>query len=92
MKDILCVARRSQSESCEYFPCDQFGLKVALSEDQGNDSSFYSDVKVQISNMSDEDFLGVIHLKLLGEDIAPKFFMPGFMYNTNTADKPSSGR
>ncbi|SCY71668.1 hypothetical protein SAMN02910292_02610 [Lachnospiraceae bacterium XBB2008] len=68
--------------------------------------------RVRLTNTSEEDFLGVVHIKLMTdeaypEDFAtgrtnagnsvtdgaiPKIFMPGYMYNTNTADKPSSGR
>lgn len=47
---------------------------------------------VELINNSSEDFKGVIHIKLIEKVQEPKFFMPGYMYNRNTADKPNSGR
>ena len=92
IKDILCVARRAGSENIDYYPCGKFGLRIELSDEKDDVNDFVTEVKVIISNTSVEDFNGVIHLKLLGDAKTPKFFMPGFMYNTNTADMPSSGR
>lgn len=48
--------------------------------------------KVTLTNKSGEDFRGVIHMKLVRQCEEPKFFMPGYMYNRNTAHMPSSGR
>ena len=90
MNDILCVVRPAQSEKCDYFSCDEFGLEIGSSEDKVN--PICTDVKVRITNTSKADFKGIVHLKLMFDVNEPKFFMPGFMYNTNTADKPSSGR
>ncbi|MCR5684335.1 MAG: hypothetical protein K6G81_02800 [Lachnospiraceae bacterium] len=90
--NIACVARRAHSGECDYYPCDTFGLRMELFGNKGNVNPVSSEVKVRISNTSDGDFRGVIHLKLMINAGEPKFFMPGFMYNTNTAEKPSSGR
>lgn len=92
MTDILCLARRSQSDECEYFPADTIGLEFDLGLEESNRDSICTCMKARIHNASDEDFKGVVHLKLMLNEEKPKFFMPGFMYNTNTADKPSSGR
>ncbi len=92
MTDILCLARRSQSEDCNYSPADVFGLRFELVPGEGNGNQICTYMNVRIHNASDEDFKGVVHIKLMLDEEKPKFFMPGFMYNTNTADKPSSGR
>ena len=81
-----------EGEKCDYSPCEAFGLKVDISEDKNAADSICTDVKVRISNTSEADFKGIVHLKLMADENEPKFFMPGFMYNTNTAEKPSSGR
>ncbi|WP_026526425.1 hypothetical protein [Butyrivibrio sp. VCD2006] len=92
IQDINCVARSSEGEHSDYYSCDKYGLKIVLSDEKDDANGFYTDVKVGITNTSKEDFNGVIHLKFMADDENPKFFMPGLMYNTNTADKPSSGR
>ncbi|MBR5419724.1 MAG: hypothetical protein IK115_01100 [Lachnospiraceae bacterium] len=90
--DIVCIARRSHSEKCDYYPCDTFGLQIGSIEDMDDADPICTELRVRISNSSSEDFKGVVQLKLMIDADEPKFFMPGFMYNTNTADKPSSGR
>ena len=92
IQDIICVARSLGSGHSDYYPCEKYGLKIELSGEKDDANSVYTDVKVDITNTSEEDFNGVVHLKVMADDEKPKFFMPGFMYNTNTADKPSSGR
>ena len=92
IQDIICVARSLGSGHSDYYPCEKYGLKIELSGEKDDANSFYTDVKVDITNTFKEDFNGVVHMKFMAEDEKPKFFMPGFMYNTNTADKPSSGR
>ena len=90
--NIVCVARRSYSEKNDYYPCDTLGLQMEFSEDQDNANPICTDMRVSITNTSEKDFKGIVHLKLMINANSPKFFMPGFMYNTNTAEKPSSGR
>lgn len=86
------MARRSLSEKCDYYPCEKYGLKIELSDEKRDASGFCTELKVAVSNTSEQDFSGIIHLKITADDREAKFFMPGFMYNTNTADMPSSGR
>ena len=88
--DLTCVARRSQSEELDYYSSDKFGLHFECHRDFEDDGCVL--VKAQIANTSKEDFKGIVHVKLMMDEKEPKFFMPGFMYNINTADKPSSGR
>ena len=90
LSDMISVARRFRTEECSYYPADEFGLMTNFSINASDD--ICSSVNVRITNTLDEDFNGVVHIKLMIEEKEPKFFMPGFMYNTNTADKPSSGR
>ena len=63
-----------------------------LSAEESGKYTGGTDLTVRITNTSEEDFSGVIHIKLMSEESDPRIFMPGYMYNTNTADKPSSGR
>ena len=90
LSDMISVARRFRTEECSYYPADEFGLMTNFSINASDD--ICSSVNVRITNTLNEDFNGVVHIKLMIEEKEPKFFMPGFMYNTNTADKPSSGR
>ena len=90
--NIVCVARQSHSEKCNYYPCDTFGLRLNLFENMDTANTLCDELRVSITNTTKEDFEGVLHLKLMADAKEPKFFMPGFMYNTNTAEKPSSGR
>jgi hypothetical protein len=46
-------------------------------------------MQVQITNASDNDWEGVIHLELcFGKGGNPRFFLPGFMYGTNRGEAP----
>lgn len=90
--DIICLARICQSKENTYYPSETFGLKVDYSLNENIEKNIFRDVTVRITNSSEEDFKGVVHIKFMADEENPKFFMPGFMYNTNTADKPSSGR
>ena len=90
--NIVCVARKSLSEKYDYYPCDTYGLQVELLGNKENTNSVCTEKRVRITNTLKDDFKGVVHLKLMVDEKEPKFFMPGFMYNTNTAEKPSSGR
>ena len=91
-ENILCVARQSHSVNCDYYPCETLGLRMEVSEAPGDSNPIGTDMRVRITNTSKTDFKGILHLKLMIDADSPKFFMPGFMYNTNTADMPSSGR
>lgn len=51
-----------------------------------------SSYKVTVTNDAKNDFEGVIHFKVSGPEASSKFFMPGYMYNRNTADMPYSNR
>ncbi|MBR2527624.1 MAG: hypothetical protein IKE58_04015 [Blautia sp.] len=92
MPEIQCVARRAESEIDVYHPAELMGIRMEFSQDESGKSSVCTRLNMRITNTAEEDFMGVIHIKLMIDEVTPKFFMPGFMYNTNTADKPSSGR
>ena len=89
---MICVVRPLQSRESSYLPAEAYDLNVVFSLDEDNIDTISKEVTVRITNTSENDFKGVVHIKLLIDEKDPKFFMPGFMYNTNTADKPSSGR
>lgn len=78
------TAKRIDEQSKEYIPFSASGLKsevTKVSEDE-----IKAVYKISVSNLSECDFYGVIHVKVLAESEKSKFFMPGYMYNTNTAD------
>lgn len=88
--ELLCEIRCAGTDSIAYVDSDKVKLKWNISE------SFSGDIKkiyrVCLQNDSDIDFEGVVHFKIRYKAQEPKFFMPGYMYNRNTADMPSSGR
>lgn len=92
MKNIAfsCKVRPAYSESTKYIDCGDAGISFFI-KTVGSDAvaQRYS---VKIKNTGESDFLGIIHIKATAEKGLPKFFMPGFIYNRNTADMPSSGR
>lgn len=95
MKTMEFEARKAYSESVTYLPVDQCGLVVnACVKGLIPNGELY---EVSIKNEAKEAFTGVVHAKIV-VDLAdcPKdslgFFMPGYMYGTNTADMPNHGR
>lgn len=48
--------------------------------------------EVNIKNNSSNDFNGVIHIKVEKEVSDPKVYMPGYMYNANTAEMELDNR
>lgn len=48
--------------------------------------------EVNIKNSSSNDFNGIIHIKVEKEVSDPKVYMPGYMYNTNTAEMELDNR
>ncbi|MDO5436427.1 MAG: hypothetical protein Q4G19_08670 [Clostridia bacterium] len=47
---------------------------------------------VSVTNSGKKAYSGILHFSVRCKAADPKFFMPGYMYNRNTADMPSSGR
>ena len=87
---ITCEARRAYSDSIKYNDLAEEGLDCQL-RDAGTIPNGKL-VEVRVKNVSDCDFLGVIHVRVLLGQKHPQFFMPGYMYGNNTADMPSHGR
>ena len=87
---LKCVVRPAGEPGTAYVPAEQRGLKWEYRKTSEDEiSSVY---RVSVSNDAACDFLGVIHFKVCTDAREPKFFMPGYMYDRNTADLPSSGR
>ncbi len=85
---IECEARRSGSGL--YRSSDEEGIVFSYKIVRENGiSRIYH---ICLSNSRSEDFCGVIHVKALMPADDPLFFMPGYMYGSNTAEMPSSGR
>ncbi len=86
---LECVVRRL-GKSEQYLPADSEGIEFSytpVSED-----GIKKIYRITITNTASETFTGIIHIKVLLQTESPKFFMPGYMYNRNTAQMPSSGR
>ena len=92
MQKMICEARLLESDEIEYVPAEELGIQMELVSKAEEACAICKMVTVRITNTSEKDFIGVIHVKLMTEEKQPKFFMPGYMYDTNTAEKPSSGR
>lgn len=92
MKNIAfsCKIRQAFTESTEYIDGGEADIRLDVERIGGDDIS--ENYSVKVKNTGKSDFLGIIHIKATAEKGSPKFFMPGFMYNRNTADMPSSGR
>ena len=91
MKNIIlsCETRKKGSVNTEYTDAAEAGLEVSFGnfEDAG-----INDVSVSVRNTGDSDFCGIIKISVTACSDDPGFFMPGYMYGRNTAEKPSSGR
>ena len=46
-QDIVCVARRSLSEKCDYYPCEKYGLEIELSDEKGDASGFCTELMTE---------------------------------------------
>lgn len=90
--DLVFTARAAGSRDCDYHPTEEFGLKTEMIRDEIKSDPICNAFKFRITNTLKDDFGGVVHIKLMEDMTAPKFFMPGYMYDTNTAEKPSTGR
>ena len=88
----LTAAVRRSGEEIEYRDADKEGIRVEFTHDIGYGCDICTRYMVEIENESGNDFQGIIHIKIVTGSGEPKFFMPGYMYNRNTADMPSSGR
>lgn len=87
---LACSVRSINDEDVMYRNSGEVGIQFFMSEIAAD--SIKKVYKVSFVNAGKEDFRGVIHLKLLCACKNPKFFMPGYMYNRNTAQMPSGGR
>jgi len=62
-------------------------ISWTVEELSGNKKADLSaDYRITVSNDSDTDFRGVLELRVGMTANRPKFFMPGYLYNRNTAD------
>lgn len=90
MTELVFEARKAYTESTDYLPLDKFSLVCSVQDIGEMTNGTIKEITLQ--NANGEDFVGVIHIKLLTDASSPEFFMPGYMYGNNTADMPSSGR
>ncbi len=81
---------RTDAENIEY--SDLSGCGIDISFDLTEENSLFRKYKATVTNTGNTDFSGIIQIKVLDEKTEPKVFMPGYIYNSNTADFPASGR
>lgn len=87
---IVCEVRKIEDKAINYYEAEKAGLSLQINDISSDElKTIY---RVTIKNTSAKDFEGVIHLKIKANLEDAKFFMPGYMYNRNTAEMPSSGR
>lgn len=82
--ELKCVVRSSSDEEIKYKSADSACIDFSYTLKSEDDIS--KTYEVCVKNNSKEAFEGVIHIKACKETLAPKVFMPGYMYNTNTAE------
>lgn len=87
---IACEVRRLEDTSVSYHDSQEAG--IAFSHKVVEEDSVKSVLNITLKNTCESDFCGVIHVKVKTKNDNAKFFMPGYMYNRNTASMPSSGR
>lgn len=88
--NLLCEVRSIRAEGVAY--CDSEKEEISWETCEGFSDEIKTCYRVSLENRGKTDFEGVVHFKVLFKGSEPKFFMPGYMYNRNTADMPSSGR
>lgn len=88
---LICLATSIENLALDYTNCANYGLDFKYEVIEENELGKSLKVKIKNTNIA-KDFVGVINFKLVCRKNNPKFFMPGYIYNRNTADKPSSGR
>lgn len=87
---LECEVRRAGNETLQYRESVLEGIEfkeVCVFKDD-----FKKILNVEIRNITGNDFVGVVHIIVTKNCDHPKFFMPGYMYNRNTSNLPSSGR
>ena len=88
-KKILCEVRHL-GKDISYKNSDDCDISFSYTIKTENDiANIYN---VNIRNDSAKDFAGVLHIKIEKEVSEPKVFMPGYMYNTNTAEMELDNR
>lgn len=87
---LKCETRSIEDNSCVY--CDCSKQNINFSAEKISCDEIKTVYKISLVNKSQKDFCGIIHIKVMNIFAEPKFFLPGYMYNRNTADMPCSGR
>jgi len=86
---LVCLCR-TESEDIKYSDSKKQGINIAY--ELIEEKSICKKYKATVTNNSNTDFSGIIHIKVMADKTEPEVFMPGYIYNSNTADFPSSGR
>lgn len=73
--------------SGDYHPVDTKCLDVSYKVTSGDGSARTPYVlSVEINNLSDKEWKGILNFKLSAPDTTARFYMPGFMYGRNRGD------
>ena len=87
---LECLARRAGDSDIRYIAAAEAGLECVFRA--AGEDGILKVYRVTLRNSAREPFRGVIHVRASLYCTLPAFFMPGYMYNRNTGDMPSSGR
>lgn len=90
MNNLICELRTIDNTKCCYEPAET--KKIYFLAEEISSNHIKTIYQITLKNEDSNNFVGVIHIKIVQACTEPKFFMPGYMYNRNTADMPSSGR
>lgn len=82
--ELKCVVRSINDENIKYKKAESSGIEFAYT--LKSEDAISKTYEMCVKNNAKEPFEGVIHIKACKKALNPKVFMPGYMYNTNTAE------
>ena len=84
MMKLILTARSKTDNTTDYSPLDKHGLQSTIKHQGGNGSSDNPfKIQMQISNLNESIWSGVIHIELPFTKQEPRYFLPAFMYGKN---------
>ena len=91
MMKLILTARSKTDNTTDYSPLDKHGLQSTIKHQGGNGSSDNPfKIQMQISNLNESIWSGVIHIELPFTKQEPRYFLPAFMYGKNRGEAPQN--
>lgn len=89
--ELLVTARSKGQEATEYTSLVEHGLSAEIKIVGGNGSAKQPfQGLIQIENIGNTAWSGVIHVELPFVKVHPRFFLPAFMYGRNRGEAPQN--